>query len=162
MRTRWRLGEREWNAEVTRDGEGRVRVKTGAGEITVAAEPLSGGALRLTTSDGAAVAIVTALAGRRLVHVAGDDWVLDRVEAAARGPASAGEHALASPMPGLVVKVHVAAGESVEKGAPLITVEAMKMEHVIRAPHPGGIARVEVAPGQMVEAGVPLVELSAG
>src|SRR5262249_60526835 len=85
MRTRWRRGEREWAAEVARDGEGRFRVKTGAGEIMVAAEPLGGGALRLTTPDGATMAIVTAAAGRRFVHVGGDDWVLNRVEAAGRG-----------------------------------------------------------------------------
>jgi biotin carboxyl carrier protein len=154
------VGETEWTAEVARDGDGRFRVQTRTGEMTVAAERLAGGVIRLHTAEGETLAIVTAAAGRRFVHVAGDDWVLERVEATARG--SGGEHALTSPMPGLVVRVHVEAGDRVEPGEPLVTVEAMKMEHVLRAPHGGTVARVDCTQGEMVEAGVPLVELEAG
>ena len=41
---------------------------------------------------------------------------------------------LASPMPGLVIKSLVKAGDTVEKGDPLIVLEAMKMENVLKAP----------------------------
>ncbi len=60
-------------------------------------------------------------------------------------------------MPGKVVKVHVAAGEAVVRGAPLIVLEAMKMEHSIAAPADGKVAKVHYAPGDLVEEGAELI-----
>ena len=53
-----------------------------------------------------------------------------------------------------------AAGETVEKGAALVVLEAMKMEHALVAPHRGRIARVCCTVGQLVEEGAILVELA--
>ena len=63
-----------------------------------------------------------------------------------------------SPMPGLVVSVSVEAGQSVEVGAPLLVVEAMKMENVIRAEISGVIKTVAASPGASVAADELLVE----
>ena len=60
---------------------------------------------------------------------------------------------LAAPMPGTVLAVHAAAGDSVAGGQLLMIVEAMKMEHRITAPHAGGVREVRAAPGQQVAAG---------
>ena len=65
-----------------------------------------------------------------------------------------------APMPGLVVRVDVSAGEAVEAGAGLVVVEAMKMENELRAPHRGVVAQVHVAAGDRVEKGAPLVTIS--
>ena len=65
-----------------------------------------------------------------------------------------------APMPGLVVRVEVTAGQQVEAGAGLVVVEAMKMENELRAPHAGTVVRVHVAPGDRVEKAAPLVTLS--
>ncbi len=54
-----------------------------------------------------------------------------------------------SPMPGTVVSVAVAAGDRVDAGDTLVTVEAMKMEHRLTAPV-AGIAHVTVTPGDLV------------
>ncbi|KAG1647383.1 Propionyl-CoA carboxylase alpha chain, mitochondrial [Nymphon striatum] len=54
---------------------------------------------------------------------------------------------LLCPMPGLVVKLHVAEGESVEEGQPLAMIEAMKMENVLRAEKAGVVAKVPVSEG---------------
>jgi len=62
-------------------------------------------------------------------------------------------------MPGVVTRVLVKAGDAVEKGQPLIAIEAMKMEHVIRAPRAGRVAKVAAAQGEMVKGGVALVEM---
>jgi 3-methylcrotonyl-CoA carboxylase alpha subunit len=59
-----------------------------------------------------------------------------------------------------VVAVHVAAGQRVARGAPLVTVEAMKMEHTLTAPHDGIVARVPFGVAERVAAGAVLVELS--
>jgi acyl-CoA carboxylase subunit alpha len=60
---------------------------------------------------------------------------------------------LLAPMPGTVVRVEVAVGESVEPGRPVLTLEAMKMEHQIAAPAAGLVAELRVASGQQVDAG---------
>ena len=60
---------------------------------------------------------------------------------------------LASPMPGSVWKVLAAAGDDVEKGQPLLVIEAMKMEHEIVAPVAGPLEELRVAEGDQVDAG---------
>lgn len=49
-----------------------------------------------------------------------------------------------SPMPGLVLDVKVKLGDAVEKGQPLMVLEAMKMENVIAAPNGGIVSAIEV------------------
>jgi biotin carboxyl carrier protein len=66
-----------------------------------------------------------------------------------------------APMPGLVVRVEVTAGQSVEAGEGLVVVEAMKMENELRAASRGVVEQVHVTAGQRVEKGAPLVTLSA-
>ena len=59
---------------------------------------------------------------------------------------------LTAPMPGKVVKVHVAVGEIVVAGAALVVLEAMKMEHTVRAPDGGVVRAIHVAIGEQVDA----------
>ena len=65
---------------------------------------------------------------------------------------------LLSPMPGKVIALLVKPGTAVEKGAPLLVLEAMKMEHTISAPHAGTVKAFRFAAGDQVEEGVALVE----
>jgi pyruvate carboxylase subunit B len=67
-----------------------------------------------------------------------------------------------APMPGLVVRLEVTAGQRVEVGAGLVVVEAMKMENEVRAPRAGVVETVHVAVGQAVEKGAPLVTVASG
>jgi biotin carboxyl carrier protein len=60
-------------------------------------------------------------------------------------------------MPGKIIRVLAAAGESVEKGIPLLVMEAMKMENEIRAPRSGKVQSVSVEAGQAVESGALLM-----
>jgi pyruvate carboxylase subunit B len=77
--------------------------------------------------------------------------------AAAAGPT--GPVPLLAPMPGLVVRVQVKAGDTVEAGQGLIVMEAMKMENELRAHAAGVVKTVRVAPGDAVEKGAVLVEM---
>ncbi len=52
-----------------------------------------------------------------------------------------------APMPALVVRVEVQAGQSVQKGDGLVILEAMKMENELKAPHAGTVKKVLVAGG---------------
>jgi 3-methylcrotonyl-CoA carboxylase alpha subunit len=66
---------------------------------------------------------------------------------------------LTAPMSGTVVAVPVKAGETVERGAPLVILEAMKMEHTIVAPAAGVVAAVHYRAGDRVAEGAALVDL---
>jgi acetyl/propionyl-CoA carboxylase alpha subunit len=68
---------------------------------------------------------------------------------------------LLTPLPGTIVAVHIAAGQHVVRGAPLVTVEAMKMEHTLTAPYDGVVSRIAFGLGDRVQAGAILVELAA-
>lgn len=77
----------------------------------------------------------------------------ERDEALGSALGGAGSGRLAAPMPGRVVKILVASGDTVELGQPLIIVEAMKMENELAAPIAGTIESIDVETGQAVDAG---------
>ena len=58
---------------------------------------------------------------------------------------------LLCPMPGLVVKVNVAAGDEVQEGQALATVEAMKMENILRAERKGVVKSVNASAGESLK-----------
>ena len=58
-----------------------------------------------------------------------------------------------APMPGHVLDVRVQVGQTVDKGAVLLVLEAMKMEHSLTAPWPANVVEVKVQAGQRVEEG---------
>jgi biotin carboxyl carrier protein len=70
--------------------------------------------------------------------------------------AAEGKQQITAPMPGKVVRVLIAAGQTVEAGQGLVVVEAMKMQNEIRAPRAGTIERVFVKENDTVGAGQPL------
>jgi biotin carboxyl carrier protein len=72
-------------------------------------------------------------------------------------PAVAGE--LRAPMAGLVLRVDVTQGQSIEAGDPVLVLDAMKMENVIRAPHSGTVHELVVVGGQSVSTGALLARI---
>ena len=68
---------------------------------------------------------------------------------------------LKSVMPGVVVKLLVAPGDTVAKDQPLLILEAMKMQNEIRAPGPGRVTALHVREGQAVASGAKLMSLGA-
>ena len=70
-----------------------------------------------------------------------------------------GPSALKAPMPGLVVRVQVEAGQRVAAGDPVVVLEAMKMENQLKAPTAGVVSAVHVAAGEAVEKGKVVLEL---
>jgi len=67
------------------------------------------------------------------------------------------DDALVAPMPGLVLEVKVAVGQSILKGDPLLTLEAMKMENILRSQHDGIIHEIKTTRGDKVEKNQPLI-----
>ena len=64
-----------------------------------------------------------------------------------------------APMPGQILAVHVEQGDQVQRGARLVTLEAMKMEHTLTAASAATISTVDCQPGQRVQDGAVLLRL---
>ena len=77
----------------------------------------------------------------------------------AAAPAAAGTTVVKSPLPGSIVKVMVQAGQDINKGDTLLTMESMKMENVIASEVTGKVKSVLVQPGQNVMQDDKLVEI---
>lgn len=94
------------------------------------------------------------------LHWQGEMRSITTYDPIAAADASHSQHGgLTAPMNGSIVRVLVQAGQSVEAGAQLVVLEAMKMEHSIRAPHAGIVKALYCQEGEMVSEGSALVEL---
>jgi 3-methylcrotonyl-CoA carboxylase alpha subunit len=156
---RYQVGDEVRVVTVTpKDGGYEVRV--GDQVLQVSARLAARGRLDLEL-DGRRLRAYVARGGpRRYVGLAGDTWTLQPPEP--RRGRSEGRPAggsLTATMPGRVLDVLVAEGDSVQKGDTLVLLEAMKMELRVQAPSNGQVARVLCAAGQVVERGQLLVEL---
>lgn len=71
-------------------------------------------------------------------------------------PAPAGGEQVSSPMPGTILAVNVAVGDTVKRGQVLMILEAMKMENEIMCPRDGRVTAIQTTKGAAVESGTPL------
>ncbi|UOR05340.1 acetyl-CoA carboxylase biotin carboxyl carrier protein subunit [Hymenobacter aerilatus] len=86
------------------------------------------------------------------------DLLLDKL-----GMGSAASHKineLKAPMPGLIVDVRVAPGQTVQKGDPLLVLEAMKMENILKSPSDGTVTAIKVQMRDNVTKGQVLIQFS--
>jgi pyruvate carboxylase subunit B len=135
-------------------------------------ESIPGTPLRQLIIDGRThVWPVERLASARwLFDTHGDAWeveVLDERTRHIRQLTGAGQgqsraSVVKAPMPGLVVRVEVEVGQSVDPGQGVIVLEAMKMENELRAVGGGVVRAVLVSQGAAVEKGDVLVEFEDG
>jgi 3-methylcrotonyl-CoA carboxylase alpha subunit len=104
-------------------------------------------------------ATVVATGERRQVFFQGRSWPLTLVDTRhVGGTGDDVEGGLKAPMPGKVIALLVEPGTKVEKGTPLLVLEAMKMEHVIAAPRQGVVKEFRFAPGDQVTDGADLLD----
>ncbi|MGZ5265917.1 MAG: acetyl-CoA carboxylase biotin carboxylase subunit [Caldimonas sp.] len=131
------------------------------GVAVVASATLHGdGPITATLGGRRVAATVVAQGERRHVFLAGRGHALSFVDPLGIAGAEHEEEGtgLVSPMPGKVIALLVKPGATVDKGAPLLVLEAMKMEHTISAPHAGKVKSFRFAAGEQVDEGVELVE----
>ncbi len=121
----------------------------------------------LVARRGSVLDISTARDGETVALAAGEVRALATVVPAATARRrskrqGAGQaETLVAPMPGRVLKVHVAAGDEVKPGDALMVIEAMKMENELRADGAATIAAIEVEAGQTVERNATLIRFSS-
>jgi len=70
-----------------------------------------------------------------------------------------GEDKIVAPLPGTVVALLAEEGATLEKGAPILTLEVMKMEQTLRAPFAGVLKVIKCKVGDIVQEGVELAEI---
>jgi len=78
-----------------------------------------------------------------------------------QGETASLSYVLEAPMPGLVVEVHVAPGDRVAVGTPLVVIEAMKMQNELSSEVAGTVREVRASAQEAVESGAPLVAIEA-
>ncbi len=153
-----------------RDGdklvEAQVRYRGDQWSITLNGETtqargrkLEGDAFAVELDDRRLIASVLAVDDKRSIFLNGSTYSLlrdDPLHLVEAGGAQGG--GLTAPMPGKVVALLAEAGQKVDKGTPLLILEAMKMEHTITAPAAGVVKAFCYAAGEQVADGAALVE----
>ena len=143
-----------------------VQVVPGGHEMTLDGRTLwvrgsagANGQLHAQLGERRVNATVVVAGERRHVFFEGRAWPLvlvDTLHAGGAGDDVGG--GLKAPMPGKVIALIAAVGASVDKGAPLLVLEAMKMEHTISAPKRGTVKAFRYGVGEQVVDGVDLVD----
>ncbi|MFT4265600.1 MAG: 3-methylcrotonyl-CoA carboxylase, partial [Xenophilus sp.] len=96
------------------------------------------------------------------VFIVGAHVQLARIDKLAHAGDEAEIHGgLVAPMPGKIIAVIASGGAQVDKGAPLLVMEAMKMEYAINAPANGTVTKLLCKVGDLVAEKAPLVEFEA-
>jgi acetyl-CoA/propionyl-CoA carboxylase, biotin carboxylase, biotin carboxyl carrier protein len=171
----WQVGaHRPWTVELHRDGVPvtvavRGRLASGA-DVRIDEEAVGRVRAQPGAGPGELVLVVDGETARWHAVSVGDDvwvgregwaWRFRRADVVREGGGSHGASGpLRSPMPGVVVKLHVGAGDAVAAGDPLVSVEAMKMEHAVVARHDGIVSALWVREGQAVALDEPLAEVT--
>jgi 3-methylcrotonyl-CoA carboxylase alpha subunit len=101
-----------------------------------------------------------AIANERVVFTGGEGWAFAAPVAGQGGRAGAGNGAILSPMPGRIVAVDVAAGDTVTAGQRLVVLEAMKMEQALLSPFDGIVIDLTARTGDQVAEGVLLARIA--
>lgn len=141
QRYRLTVGEREFEIAVETLGPDHYQVMLEGKQYEVTLESLA---------EGAPVEVQPGLTP-----------VEEPVAPASPAPVTSGVALLTAPMPGTVLRIDVSAGQTVQRGDPVLVLEAMKMQNLIRAPGNGQVSEVLVTPGQTVGYGEPLVRFAA-
>jgi 3-methylcrotonyl-CoA carboxylase alpha subunit len=130
------------------------------GQTTLArGKKLDGDRFAVELDDRRLMASVVAVDEKRSVFLNGSTYSLlrdDPLHLVEAGGAQGG--GLTAPMPGKIVALLAQPGQKVEKGAPLLILEAMKMEHTITAPAAGTVKAFCYLAGEQVADGAALVE----
>ncbi|TVO67855.1 acetyl/propionyl/methylcrotonyl-CoA carboxylase subunit alpha [Denitromonas ohlonensis] len=154
----FRHGEEQQTVNVAYRADGYTLTVNGQ-SVEARGELNDRGLLRVELDGMRMDATVVAANEKRHVFSHGRAWQLSNVDPLHySGEGGGAEGGLLAPMPGKVISLIAAEGAAVEKGAPLLILEAMKMEHTINAPAAGTVKAFRFMVGDQVGDGDELVE----
>ena len=158
-------------------GDRTVEVELGAEGVTVDGRSVhvdfarsDGVPTRSLVIDGVSHSIAARRVGKETwdLHLRGRRFRADVVDERTRAiraitgssGAALGPRPIVAPMPGMVIRVEVAEGDTVEAGQGVVIVEAMKMENELKSQSAGVVTRIHVSEGQAVEKDQLLIDLA--
>jgi 3-methylcrotonyl-CoA carboxylase alpha subunit len=141
-------------------GKGPATLKVGDRSFTFIFSPTKDDGLDLTI-DGMKTHIVAMIEGHELyLRTRHGRFELHWVDPfGGDDEEHVGEDKIVAPLPGTVVAVLAEVGTTLEKGAPILTLEVMKMEQTLRAPFAGVLKAIKCKVGDIVQEGVELAEI---
>jgi 3-methylcrotonyl-CoA carboxylase alpha subunit len=141
-------------------GRGSATLKTGAKDMSFSSSPADDGGLALTL-DGMKHHIVSVIEGHELyLRTRNGRFDLHWIDPfGGDDEEQVGEDKIVAPLPGTVVALLAEVGASLEKGAPILTLEVMKMEQTLRAPFAGVLKAIKCKVGDIVSEGLELAEV---
>ena len=166
----WRMNETSHHSLVFTEGEQHTavsvantrsgfRMRTASGEFALSGESGPDGNLQVLLDGRSLKGRAVRVGGEWNIFIAGEQHRLSLRDELHELESDSHGGSLAAPMPGKVIAVLVQKGARVEKGAPLVILEAMKMEHTITAPRAGLVSEIRFAAGEQVDEGVDLLIL---
>jgi len=168
----WRMNLTAARTISFKDGEtlvdARVRYGNEQWELTIGGKAVAARGRKLDDDrfaveldDRRLIASVVAVDDKRTVFLQGSTYLLLRDDPLHRVDAGDSHGSgLTAPMPGKIVALLAKPGQKVDKGTPLLILEAMKMEHTITAPAAGTVKSFCYAAGEQVSDGATLVEFA--
>ncbi len=144
------LNSQTFDWDIAALGDGRFHVLHGGHSYSA----------EVLTADYATKTFALKINGQHIELQAKDrfDQLLDRLGLSTAHIAKVNE--LKAPMPGLIIDIRVQPGQAVQKGDPLLVLEAMKMENILKAPADGVIGSVKVDLRANVTKGQVLVQFA--
>jgi 3-methylcrotonyl-CoA carboxylase alpha subunit len=141
-------------------GNGPPRLRIGGNNLAFAFEPDEAGDLTLSL-DGMRSRVVSVVEGRQVyVRTRNGKFELRWIDPFSVGDEQqTNEDRVVAPLPGIVVALLAQEGAALEKGAPILTLEVMKMEQTLRAPYAGVLKKIRCKVGDIVQEGVELAEI---
>jgi 3-methylcrotonyl-CoA carboxylase alpha subunit len=141
-------------------GNGPATLSVGGRELSFASSPRDDGGFDLTLG-GMKSHIVAVIEGHELyLRTRNGRFDLHWVDPfGGETEEQVGEDKIVAPLPGTVVALLAEVGATLEKGAPILTLEVMKMEQTLRAPFAGVLKVIKCKVGDIVQEGVELAEI---
>lgn len=143
-----------------RYGNGPTTLAIGDRDLAFGMAPADNGAIDVTL-DGVKSRVVTVIEGHELyIRTRNGRFDLHWIDPfGGETEEQVGEDKIVAPLPGTVVALLAKEGDTLEKGAAILTLEVMKMEQTLRAPFAGVLKAIKCKVGDIVGEGVELAEV---